>query len=214
MYAPSKDMRKSLAARLSRYREAMPGSPAEEYLRGRGITKETADYFQLGFVADPVVGDERYHHRLVIPYLTSSGVVQLRFRRMGDGGAKYMGDPGIKGRPFNTLALKSTDRTVYITEGEIDAMTLHQLGLPAVGIPGADLWNKLFARIFRWRRVVILIDGDTDVVRDNKTAGQLFGESVGRDLDEYLVISMPDGEDVNSVFCTEGAEGLRKRIGA
>lgn len=207
-------MRKSLAARLQRYRESMEGSPAEEYLRGRGITKETADYFKLGYVADPVVGDERYHERLVIPYLTSSGCVQLRFRRMGDGGAKYMGDHGVKGRPFNTLSLKTTDRTIYLTEGEIDAITIHQLGLPAIGIPGADLWDKLFARIFRYRRVVICVDGDTDLIRDNKTAGQLFAEKVAKDLDEYLIVSMPDGEDVNSVYTSEGAEGLRKRIGA
>lgn len=203
-----------MVARHQRYRESLVGSPAEEYLSGRGITTATADYFQLGYVADPVVGDEKYSGRLVIPYLTSSGVVQLRFRRMNDSGAKYMGDKGVKGRPFNTLALKSPARTVYLTEGEIDAMTLHQIGLPAVGIPGADLWTKLFARIFRWRRVVILVDGDTDLIRDGKTAGEMFAETVSKDLDEYLIIGMPDGEDVNSVFCLEGEEGLKKRIGA
>lgn len=150
----------------------------------------------------------------MIPYLTSSGVVQMRFRRMGDGGAKYMGDKGVKGRPFNTMALSSNSRVVYLTEGEIDAMTLAQMGLPAVGIPGADLWNPLFARIFKWRKVIILVDGDTDIIRDGKTAGGLFADAVSRDLSEYLVVSMPDGEDVNSVYCLEGEEGLKKRIGA
>jgi DNA primase len=204
-----------LEARHQQYREMFKGSPAEEYLIGRGITTETADYFKLGYVESPaLVDDERYLGRLCIPYLTSSGVVQMRFRKMTDGGAKYLGDLGVDGRPFNTLALKNPARTIYLTEGEIDAMTIFQLGLPSIGIPGANLWTKLFARMFRYRSVVILVDGDTTILRDGKTAGQLFAHEVAKDLDEYRIIQMPDGEDVNSVLQKFGPDELKRKIGA
>jgi DNA primase len=32
-------------------------------------------------------------------------------------------------------------------------------------------------------------------------------------IDVAVVVSMPDGMDVNEVFLNEGADGIRKRIG-
>jgi DNA primase len=214
LWSPSDSMRKSLALRHKTYRDQLKDSAGVPYLEGRGITTATADYFQLGFVGNPLPGDERYQDRLCIPYLTISGTVQLRFRAVKDHGPKYLGDHGMKGRPFNTTALMSSDPTVYITEGEIDAITAWQCGMKSVvGFPGADSWMPLFKRLFRYRKVVVLADGDTTIIRDNATAGQLFAHQIARAVEECKIIEMPPGEDVNSFFLAHGEDALREKVG-
>mgnify|MGYP000960664809 CR=1 FL=1 len=47
---------------------------AGPYLAARGIDRQTAATHRLGFVADPLPGDEDYAGRLSIPYITPNGV--------------------------------------------------------------------------------------------------------------------------------------------
>jgi len=178
------------------YRSQLPGSPGEFHLSGRGITIETMQKFRLGYVADPLLGDEYYIGRISIPYLTASGVVSVRYRTAAEAKPKYLSSPGDVGRPFNVLALGSNNK-VYVTEGEMDAITLDQMGLTAIGIPGATQWQRVYGRILRFRTVVVLADGDQ--------AGRDFADAISRDI-RVKVIHMPDGEDVNSVYCSMGEE--------
>ena len=53
---------------------------AIDYLTTRGLSVEEAKRFHLGVVENPLPGHEGYKGKLVIPYLTPSGVVDLRFR--------------------------------------------------------------------------------------------------------------------------------------
>ena len=48
------------------------------YLSQRGITEQTARMFRLGFVTEPEIGHEPYREKLSIPYLTPTGVVDIR----------------------------------------------------------------------------------------------------------------------------------------
>jgi DNA primase len=214
---PSSVTRTSLEKRCRTYQDQLPGSVAEEYLaQDRQLTTQTLDSFRLGYVADPLPGDEWHRGKLAIPYLTNTGVVQMRFRKLDDSENKYMGDPGVLTRLFNTLAFNVTLPTIYITEGEIDTMTLHQCGLLSIGLPGAEawsktrdngrLWGKVYARAFRYRKVVVVADGDV--------AGERFANSITRDIEGVSVVEMDDREDVNSYFCKHGKEELRRRVGA
>lgn len=207
---PQQSMRRSLAERCHRYTTQLPGSPAEEYLARRGITPETVARFQIGYVADPAPGDERYQDRLAIPYLTISGVVQIRFRTLADAAQKYLGDAGVENRLFNTISFASLDPKMYITEGEIDALTLSQIGLNSVGLPGSTSWKPVYWRCFRYREVTVVADGDAPSV---KMADEVAG-SIGKRLGPCRVVVMDDGEDVNSYLQKHGAEALKKRVGA
>ncbi len=44
-------------------------------------------------------------------------------------------------------------------------------------------------------------------------AGKEMAKTITRELDNVFPVFMPDNCDVNDVFLTEGAEGLRKRVG-
>jgi hypothetical protein len=80
------------------------------------------------------------------------------------------------------------------------------VGIPAVGMPGAQSWKNWYARAFTdYRKVVVLTDGDT--------AGREMGKKIMQAIDVAVVVSMPEGMDVNEVFMQEGADGIRKRSG-
>ena len=181
---------------------------ARDYLEGRGFSEGTARSSRLGVVADPLPGDERYLGRLSIPYLTRSGVVSIRFRSLEEGvQAKYLGDPGVESRLYNVEGLFHPEPFVAVAEGELDALTLSQLGIPAVGVPGATNWKPHYSRIFEdYQRVYVFADGDS--------AGRKFGERVAESVDGVTVIDMPDGMDVGSVYTDmeNGAEWLRRKV--
>lgn len=215
MLVPPVATMKLLEKATSRYEHSLEGSAASLYLANRSITKEAATSFRLGFVEDPLPGHERYVGKLAIPYITSSGVVDIRFRAVPqDGdlqksilGPKYLSMPGATSRIYNPTAIARHEMFIVICEGEIDTITAHIAGLPAVGIPGAQSWQKWYWRIFRFRRVAILADND------DSGEGQRFAETVIHSIPSATVIAMPENHDVNSFVIEHGIEALRKRVG-
>lgn len=180
---------------------------AAEYLEGRGITEDTAVWARLGVVDEPIHGDdESPYSRLSIPFITRSGVVDLRYRCIrghacGEVGCpKYLGRPGSFLRIFGVEALVSAGDTIAVTEGELDTLILRQLGYPSVGLPGAESWKRHWHRLFEdFSRIIVFGDGDA--------AGRRF---IKRMLDEFPQSTegaqLPDGEDVNSIYLKEGSE--------
>lgn len=204
---PSDTTRASLELRYQKYQGLLPGSPALEYLmEERRLTSEAIQHFRLGYTGDaPEVGDPA--SRLCIPYLSWSGPIQLRFRALPGGREpKYLGSSGSTTTLFNTLTLRGMDETVYVTEGELDCITAWQCGLPTVGVPGSENWKSGFWRLFRYRTVVVLCDGDD--------AGKKLGVALRSDLDNCKIVTFPEKQDVNSFFVEHGRDELRKFVGA
>jgi hypothetical protein len=170
----------------------------------RGISKESLEDFRLGYVASPSTGDERFEGHIAIPYLTVSGVVTMRFRRVIGEGSKYNGHSGAMAWPYNVGALL-TEGPIFVCEGELDAIIATQCGLPAIAFPGANSWKRVYSRMLRFREVYVLADGDA--------AGRKFAESIARDVQGTKIAEMPPGEDVNSVFLRDGEMGLREWAG-
>ena len=179
---------------------------AKDYLSSRHLSVEEAKTFHLGVVEDPLPGHEAYKGRLAIPYITPSGVVDIRFRAMGNEDPKYMGLVGAKTTMFNTQACFVADKYICVTEGEFDCImmsvkTMH----PTIGIPGANNWKPHYAKILDdFDVVIVLADGDP--------AGLEFGKKISRELGNVNIISMPDSEDVNSMMIKMGSEWLDGRI--
>jgi DNA primase len=179
---------------------------AEDYLAERGITLEQAIKARLGVVLEPLTGHENYVNRLAIPYLTKSGVVDLRFRSMDLSEPKYMGLPGATTHLYNVGSFFRAGSYICICEGEIDTITLDMVcGIPAVGVPGVNNWKKHYTRLLAdFDQVFLFADGDN--------AGSEFGKSLSRELSNLVVVQMPDGEDVNSTYRTHGAEYFHAKI--
>jgi DNA primase len=179
---------------------------AKDYLLTRHLSVEEARTFHLGVVVDPMPGHEGFKNRLAIPYITPSGVVDIRFRAMGDVDPKYMGMVGAKTTMFNTPACFVQSKYICVTEGEFDCIMMSvKTNHPTVGIPGANNWKPHYSRILDdFDMVIILTDGDT--------AGAEFGKKITRELPNANVIAMPEGEDVNSVFIKLGKEWIDERV--
>lgn len=181
---------------------------AEEYLASRGLSLEDAANARLGVVVDPVAGHEAFRGRLSIPYLTPAGVVDIRFRSLGHEEPKYMGLPGIKTGMFQVKSLWDADTFIGVCEGEIDALTLTaKVGIPAVGLPGANSWKPHYTRLLQdYETIYVFADGDQP--------GRDFAKNIAKELRNVVVLEMPEGEDVNSVYLSRGKEYFIKRMEA
>lgn len=203
----SKSSRLQLETAAAKYHEAV--DRAVPYLQHRGLDRVTVDGFRLGYVADPLPGDADYKGRLAIPYITADGsVVDIRFRSVGaDNGPKYLSRPSAQVRLFNVKAFLEAGDTIYITEGEIDTITLTQMGLPSVGVPGASNWQRHWALLFNdFDHVNVVCDGDQ--------AGRDFGRKVAAEVEGSTILHLPDGQDVNQMFTEQGDQAVREAVAA
>ena len=179
---------------------------AADYLATRGLSVAEVQPFHLGVVKDALPGHEPYEGRLAIPYITPSGVVDIRFRAMHGEDPKYMGMPGAKTSMFNAQSVLTADNYICVTEGEIDCITVAaKTAHPAVGIPGSNNWKPYYSKILDdFDTVIILADGDSP--------GLEFGKKISRELGNVNIVQMPEGHDVNSIVLQQGAEFINERI--
>ena len=122
-----------------------------EYMHGRGLTDETLDRFHVGF--DPhwrhpkhPDRQENYTPRVIIPlhnpekhnsYLAralAGHVPQTQYDRPKmKVGSQYL---------FNPEAIQP-GRVVFVVEGEIDCMSIEQLGFPCVALGSISMYQRL-----------------------------------------------------------------------
>lgn len=185
---------------------------AGPYLESRGITSDTAIYMRLGVVDEPLDWDSRTVGRLSIPYISRAGILDLRYRCLdghdcnAEGCARYLGEPGARTRLYHVGSVLRSEQGLAICEGEIDTITLLQLGIPAIGLPGSESWKARYARTLEdGAPFVVFADGD-------KAGRKLAAKLAGR-LRDLRVVSLPEGEDVNSIYNDPayGADWLLER---
>lgn len=152
--------------------------------------------------------------RLAIPYITQTGIVQIRFRALPYDGIpgnpepspKMKSEAGVHGTIYNAIQLLSDTEILAVCEGEFDTMSAVQSGIPAVGIPGANAWQSLYGRALRYRKVVVLADND------DHGEGMKFAEKVQQDVRGARIRLMPEGHDVNSFLTEYGKDKLKEFV--
>ena len=92
-----------------------------------GITDETIAAFR---VAEQIRGGKTY---AVFPYLRDGELVNVKYRNIAEK-RDMRQEGGAEPCLFGWHLIDPKARTVAITEGEIDAMTLHQVGIPALSV--------------------------------------------------------------------------------
>ena len=183
-------------------------SGARTYLDNHAIADAAIiDKYQLGYVAEPLKGDERFKGMLAIPYLGPTGTIAMKFRRLQGDGGKYAKHAGDRNRLFNVGAYFAADHVIGLCEGEIDAIVASErVGIPTMGIPGVDSWqarSEIWRPIFKdFRLVVMFTDGDD--------AGAGLGDAVAESLGRRVrIIPCDPGEDVASTVKAGHAASLR-----
>ena len=118
-----------------------------------------------------------------------------------------LSEAGAGSTIYNVGALTSTATTIAICEGEFDTMSAVQAGIPAIGIPGANAWQGVFARALQYRKVIVLADND------DHGEGLKFAKQIQENVRNTRIVLMDQGEDVNSFLVKHGEEALKKKAG-
>lgn len=187
--------------------EAEVNDDVLEWWAARGIEEQAVRTARLGVVGtDPLPGHDRYRGWIAIPYLSHKGeVLQIRFRcplkHEHEHHGKYETVAGDPARTYNTDAIFWAGDEIHVTEGEIDTLTLHQLGLPAVAIPGVNNWKARHRRMLAgFSTVYVWGDGDR--------AGSEFSGRVTSEMRTAKAVRVPRDEDVNSLYVKHGADAV------
>ena len=115
--------------------------------------------------------------------------------------------PNATPKLFNASSLKDGAYVVVVCEGEMDVMTVVKAtGMAAVGVPGAQTWDKNphWATLLNGPDVLIMTDADD--------AGNQLAKSIGKSVGRSRRISLPAGMDVNDVLMQHGSDELKDML--
>lgn len=139
-----------------------------DYWQQRGLSRETVDQFKIGFIKDwrhPKNPNGEPTDRLIIPISKHSYLARAVTDDLPEGVAKKLKVKGSE-RPiwtFNHKALDTAEQPIFIVEGEIDAMSIVEVGGEAVGI-GSTAFVKGFIELCKEKRpeqtFIISLDND------------------------------------------------------
>lgn len=191
--------------KLTSTKEAIPfSSELLRFLEERGISEEIASRAGLYYETEG-----KFAGWIGIPYPNLKDKWKVRYRRIGDGTPKYMDEPGAAPHLYNPQGLGPQTRTVWFTEGELDALILWQYGVPAIGVPGATVFGipefKLaWSLLWEKSNLVAAIDNDEAGNRAAHALIDVYGDRVRR-------LVLPEGMDVND-YHLKDPDGLRELI--
>ena len=173
-----------------------------EYFTNRGLSQKTIDKFKLGY--DPE------KNLVTIPYNPDcKGYVD---RVLWDGNSKYYKHGN---ELFNVDALYSGNSDyVFATEGQIDAMSLIEIGLSAVGLGGVNEVSKLVQKLKeKPTKKVLIVALDNDKAGKRAT-GKFIEELAETELDQkYIVIGdLYDKYKDSNEFLSADREGFATKM--
>jgi hypothetical protein len=208
------ERRKYLERATLQYAEHLEG--AAEWLEGRGLDLEFAKSRGLGVVRNPLPGHEPAEGYLFLPYLTNRGPVNANMRCIQDHNckevpnhSKYWRQKGSGVNLYGVQSVAYAEDWIVVTEGEIDALTWQQIGVPALAVPGAENWKEHWANLLEdFSRVYLAEDGDSA----GKDLWIAMSEHIDQGNTMVVRMRMPDGEDTNSMYLKHGKEYLLGRI--
>jgi twinkle protein len=142
--------------RPSDLRAVRGGAPAEVFLAARGLSQAVIQRFKVGAAGKAVV----------FPYYDPEGqeVVHISYRATDE--KKFWASKGTRPALFGWQAMPRGERTVVLTEGQLDAMSMAMYGYHALSIPfGAgkghyDWITEEWEALERFDTIYLAFDGD------------------------------------------------------
>lgn len=157
-----------------------------DYFMKRGLSKETIDRFNLGYDVEKNV--------VTIPYNPDCKGYVHRIMWESDNkyckfGNEIFNVNALYDSSINALLFDSKDY-VFITEGQIDAMSFEEIGLSAIGLGGVNEVSKLVNQLKENpcnKIFVLALDNDK---AGRRATGKFIEELAEAELDQkYIMIS-------------------------
>ena len=190
-----------------------------DYLQGRGISKEVQELFNIGYCEkwqSPTAlrkgSNPPASPRIIIPTSANSYVaVDTRPRNaLREAERAYVKVKEGKVHLFNVEALNSNVEAVFVVEGEIDALSLIEVGYSAIGLGSTSNYKKLLEEVEKNKpEMPLLIAMDKDEA-GKKTSTTLKEELSKLKVECYEVDVNGECKDANELLMTN-REGLKRR---
>lgn len=165
---------------------------------------------------------DRFRERLVFPIRNKRGqVVGFGGRVLDDSMPKYLNSPETplfhKGREvyglYEVLQSSGKNQRIILVEGYMDVIALHQYGVTnVVAALGTAITQDHIELLFRsTSELVICLDGDS---AGQKAAWRSVVNAlpVLRGARQLKILTVPEGEDPDSLIRSEGLEAFQQRI--
>jgi DNA primase len=181
--------------------------PSHPYLQNRGISKQTAEEFGIGYFA----GRGSMHGRIVIPIHDEHGMLlAYAGRAVDDSEPKYKLPAGfhkslVVYNLHRATAGAATPSTVVLVEGFFDCIRVQEAGYPAAALMGSSLstvQEELLCGHFN--AAVILLDGDETGRKGTEECLLRLGRRIWT-----KAVCLPDGKQPDQL----SGEELRQLLG-
>jgi len=177
-----------------------------DYPARRGLSIETLNRFNLGFVQDwvhPKAQNAPPSPRLIIPTSRTSYLARDTRTYLTEKQAKYSKSKVGTTSVFNVDALWTSDKPVFIVEAEIDSMSICEVGGEAVGLGSTSMVKRLFGTVKKKLPVQPLI-----IALDNDRAGHEAAEKLSTGLKllgiQHAILNVyGDHKDANEALCAD-----------
>lgn len=175
------------------HRTLLDDANALDYVTAeRGIGVDIVQRFKLGLETE-----KNGTKWLMIPHYANGRAVNIKYRTIPPAEKGFRRYPGGQTVLYNQDALEKNPDEIYLTEGEIDCLTLiEKVGENVVGVTaGAGSFNAEWIDLLESvGKIILLYDSDEPGQRGAREAAYRLG------FDRCFNVVLPDGQDVNEYF--------------
>ena len=155
-----------------------------DYLQRRGISRETANKFLLGYDAHFKGREGQMWGALIIP--TTQYTYTARNTDMTADSKDRVKKHG-KANVFNFVSLKRAEKPIFIVEGEFDALSFEEIGANAVALGGVSNIRQLVEEVKKVREETGDFNNFLLLALDNDNAGEMATAKLKEELDKEKI---------------------------
>ena len=162
----------------------------------RGLSLDTLNRFKIGYVESwkhPKAPQAPASPRLIIPTSKHSYLARDTRAELTEDQKRYSKSKVGKVRIFNSKSLAAATQPIFIVEGEIDAMSIIEVGGEAIGLGSLGNVSRLLTMLEQSRPlqpVIICLDND-----DNQKAQENVAKALGKLKEGLKRLNIPFSEE-------------------
>ena len=174
-----------------------------DYWSKRGLSRETVDRFKLGYIAEwrhPKAPKAPASPRLIIPTSPTSYLARDTREQIPEEQKPYSKSKVGSIQLFNRKALQEAKTPIFVVEGELDALSIIEVGGVAVAL-GTTTKSRAFIELCKTSKpsqpLIIALDNDE---AGEKTAKELVEGLQGLNIPCYRYNPAGDYKDANEAL--------------
>ena len=176
----------------------------------RGLSLDTLNRFKIGYVESwkhPKAPQAPASPRLIIPTSKHSYLARDTRAELTEDQKRYSKSKVGKVRIFNSKSLAAATQPIFIVEGEIDAMSIVEVGGEAIGLGSLGNVSRLLTMLEQSRPlqpVIICLDND-----DNQKAQENVAKALGKLREGLKRLNIPFFEEDIAKHYKDANEALQ-----